>query len=117
MSVSIFFKHKLISYFVISFFSTNYHTLYAFYLKKGIKIFRSAAKDQSGWFTSSESVVPDVVTPRKRVNPTKRMLPKKKISTSKSVATTSHQIIVSYEEYDDEITTSTTAVAIRKEVK
>ena len=46
------------------------------------------------------------------------MLPKKKISTSKSVATTSHQIIVSYEEYDDdEITTSTTAMAIRKEVK
>ena len=45
------------------------------------------------------------------------MLPKKKISTSKSVATTSHQIIVSYEEYDDEIPTSTTAVAIRKEVK
>ena len=62
-------------------------------------------------------MVPDVVTPTKRVNPTKRMLPKKKISTSKSVATTSHQIIVSYEEYDDEITTSTTAMAIRKEVK
>ena len=77
-----------------------------------LKLFRSAAKDQSGWFTSSETVVPDVVTPTKRVNPTKRMLPKKKISTSKSVATTSHQIIVSYEEDDDETTTSTTAVAI-----
>ena len=51
------------------------------------------------------------------MNPTKRMLHKKKISMSKSVATTSHQIIVSYEEYDDEITTSTTAVAIQKEVK
>ena len=63
-------------------------------------------------------MVPDVVTPTKRVNPSKRMLcKKKKISMSKSVATTSHQIIVSYEEYDDEITTSTTAVAIRKEVK
>ena len=62
-------------------------------------------------------MVPDVVTLTKRVNPTKKILPRKKISTSKSVATTSHQIIVSYEEYDDEITTSTTAVAIQKEVK
>ena len=44
------------------------------------------------------------------------MLPKK-ISMSKSIATTLHQIIVSYEECDDEITTSTTAVAVRKEVK
>ena len=45
------------------------------------------------------------------------MLHKKKISTSKSVATTSHQVIVSYEEYNGEITTSTTAVAIQKDVK
>ena len=58
-------------------------------------------------------MVPDVVTPTKRVNPTKRMLPKKKISMRKSIATTLHQIIVSYEEQnDDEITASTTAIAI-----
>ena len=83
-----------------------------------MKFFRSGVKDQSGWFTTTESVVRDVVTPTKRVNPTKRMLPKKKISTSKSMTTTSSQIIVSYEEDDDdEITISTTAVAIRKEVK
>ena len=59
-----------------------------------------------------------MVTPTKRVNPTKRMLPKKNISTSKSMTTTSCQIIVSYkEDNEDEITTSTTAVALRKEVK
>ena len=97
------FKNLKISY-IISFF---------------IKIFfRSGVKDQSVWFTTAESVVHDVVTPTKRVNPTKRMLPKKKISTSKSMTTTSPKIIVSYKEDDkDEITTSTTAVALPKEVK
>ena len=90
---------------------------FSYFIRFFIKFFRSGVKDQSRWFTTAESVVRDVVTPTKRVNPTKRMLPKKKISTSKSMTTTSRQIIVSYEEYDDEITTSTTSVAIRKEVK
>ena len=92
--------------------------VFEFVLKKLIKIFRSEVKEEGGWFTSSNTVVPDVVTPTKRVNPTKRMLPKKKISMRKSIATTLHQIIVSYEEEnDDEITASTTAIAIREEVK
>ena len=103
-------------YFVLSFNFLKIMKVSKFF-KKWIKIFRSKVKEASGWFTSSDTMVPDVVTPTKRVNPTKRMLPKK-ISTRKSIATTSHQIIVSYEEEnDDEITTSTTAVAIREEVK
>ena len=59
------------------------------------------------------------VTTAKQVQPTKRVSSKKKrISTTKSVVTTLREMTTSYEEEEeDEVPVSTTAVAIRNQVK
>ena len=60
------------------------------------------------------------VTTAKRVQPTKRVSCKKKrISTTKSVVTTLREMTTSYEEEEEEheVPVSTTAVAIRNQVK
>ena len=104
------------------FFNFQYFLTFELFLKKLNKLFRSEVKkEQSGWFTSPNSVTTESdVNTAKRVNPTKRVSSKKKrISTTKSVVTTSREMTTSYEEEDeeDEVPVSTTAVAIRNQVK
>ena len=75
-------------------------------------------KQESGWFTSPESITtePEVITV-KRVTPKKKK--NKRVSTTKSVVTTSRQMTTSNddEEEEDEVPAFTTAISIHKEIK
>ena len=88
---------------------------YVNFFKKCNKLFfRSEVqqeKGKSGWFTSTDSSTVEVDKTSKRIS-TK----KKRVTTTKSVVTTSRST-TTYEEDDDETSASTTAVAIRNEVK
>ena len=89
------------------------------FLNSEVYFSRSEVKKQeSGWFTSPESITTEPeVTTVKRVTPKKKK--NKRVSTTKSVATTSRQMTTSNddEEEEDELPASTTAITIRKEIK
>ena len=90
------------------------------FLNSEVYFSRSEVKKQeSGWFTSPESITTEPeVTTVKRVTPKKKKK-NKRVSTTKSVATTSRQMTTSNydEEEEDELPASTTAITIRKEIK
>ena len=89
------------------------------FLNSEVYFSRSEVKKQeSGWFTSPESIMmePEVTTV-KQVTPKKKK--NKRVSTTKSVAISSRQMTTSNddEEEEDELPTSTTAITIHKEIK
>ena len=89
------------------------------FLNSEVYFSRSQVKKQeSGWFTSPESITTEPeVTNVKRLTPKKKKK-NKRVSTTKSVATTSRQMTTSNDdEEEDELQASTTAITIRKEIK